>query len=169
MPQAYASGSSVSIGRSKEQIESELRRMGASRRAFFDDDEHGRAVVVFEMADVRYRVMLPLANPKGDRFWRTPARGYLRTKEQALAAWEQEVRERWRALAEYVKSLRIAQEAGIIQVREALLAHVVLPDGQTVGEYVLSQLPEALSAGRMPPLLPGVSEPLPSPRLLKGE
>lgn len=154
---AYASGTSVSVSRSKEQIEAELRRMGATRRAFLDDDAEGRAAIMFERGHLRYRLLLPLPSTQDRSFWQTPARGFSRTREQALAAWEQACRERWRALAEYVKALRVGWEAGIIRIEEALLSSVVLPDGQTVGEWVEPQLPEAYAARAMPPLLPGVS------------
>jgi hypothetical protein len=159
----YASGTSVAVGRSKEQVEAELRRMGATRRAFLDDDEHGQAVVMFERDALRYRIILPLPSSQDRAFWHTPSRGYSRTREQALAAWEQACRERWRALAEYIKALRVGYEAGIIRIEEALLSAVVLPSGETVGEWVAPQLPEAYASRAMPPMLPGVR----SPRLLE--
>lgn len=154
---AYAAGTSVGIWQSKQQIERDLQRLSATRHTFFDDLEQHHAAIVFEMSGTRYRLLLPLPDPAETRYQWSPARRIRRTPTQAREAWEQDVRERWRALAEYVKALRIASEAAIIDMREALLPYALLPDGRTVAQYTLPQLAEAAAAERMPPLLPGVT------------
>lgn len=150
---AYAARTEVPVWRSKDAISSDLKRLGAQREAFYAAP--GRAVIVFEIGETRYRLSVSMPSPDDYRY---DARGYTRTERQARIAFEQDERERWRALVAYVKSLRIAAEAGIIDIREALLSNVVLANGETVGEFLLPQLAEAAAAERMPPLLPGVTK-----------
>lgn len=152
----YASGTHVGVSRSKGEIEDELRRIGAGRRAFFDDEDELRAVVMFERQGVRYRLILPLPDPNADRYKWSPSRRVRYDASRQREEWLQECAERWRALAAYIKALRVGWEAGIIKLEEALLSAAMLGNGQSVGEYVLPQLPQSLAANALPPLLPGV-------------
>lgn len=157
----YAAGTSVGIWQSKQHIERDLQRLGTTRHAFFDDLERHQAAIMFELGETRYRLLLPLPDPQADTYKWTPARRFRRDAAGQREAWEQDVRERWRALAEYVKALRIASEAGILHVREALLPYALLADGRTVAQYTLPQLAEVASTDQLPPLLPGVGETTP--------
>lgn len=47
-----------------------------------------------------------------------------------------------------------AVEAGISEFEKEFLAHIVLPNGATVGQFMLPQIDTAYSTGRMPPMLP---------------
>jgi len=47
-----------------------------------------------------------------------------------------------------------AVEAGISVFDEEFLAHIVLPDGRTVGQFMTPQIEEVYAHGRMPTLLP---------------
>jgi hypothetical protein len=49
-----------------------------------------------------------------------------------------------------------AVEQGIATFQQEFLAHIVLPNGQTAGEFLLPQLDEAYQKKRMPALLPGI-------------
>ncbi len=49
-------------------------------------------------------------------------------------------------------------EAGITSFEEEFLAHIMLPDGTTVGEHTLPQVERAYLCGKMPTLLPGLAE-----------
>jgi hypothetical protein len=158
----YASGTYVGIGRSKDEIQAELVRMGASKRLFYDDDEAHHAVVSFERAGVRYRITLSLRDPATEVFRYTPARRFLRDAVEQRAAWLQDCNERWRALAAYIKALRDSAEAGITTVETVLQPFAVVPasGGRTVQEWVGEQLPQAYARGEeMPPLLPGLEPP----------
>jgi hypothetical protein len=64
------------------------------------------------------------------------------------------VRQRWRALALVIKAKLEAVEAGITIFEEEFLAHIVLPDGRTAGEYMVPQIEESYRTKQMPPLLP---------------
>ncbi len=72
------------------------------------------------------------------------------------ALWEQACRQRWRALALVVRGKLEAVEAGITTVEDEFLAHLVLPSGETFGEWAGPQLEAAYERGQMPALLPGV-------------
>jgi len=153
----YASGTTVPIYRSKGEIEEELRRMGVAKRAFLDDDEHHQVVIMFERENRRYRIFLPLPDPEAD-VYRYSARFTRRSDSATRGAWEQDCRERWRALVAYLKALRIGWESGIVRIEDALLHAVMLPDGESVGEWVAPQLPRIYASGQMPPLLPGAGQ-----------
>lgn len=152
----YASGTRVGIRQTKDEIERELQRLGASRRVWLDDDQAGRAIILFERQDIRYRLLLPLPPFDMKVYGYTAGRHIFRSEDKAREVWQQDCVERWRALGEYIKSLRIAHEAGIVKVEESLLPYAVLPNDQTVAEYTLPQLPQLYASGAMPPLLSGV-------------
>lgn len=167
--QRYAKGTGVSISRSREQIEAELRRMGATKRAFYEDDD-GSAAIIFELAPRRYRIILPLPDPNDNAYHMTTGGNQFatydrrRSKEQAFAFWEQDVKERWRALAEFVKAMRIAKDAGIIRLEEVLMANTLLPSGVSVGEWMEPQITRSYQTGQMPPMLPMLEPPRNAPQ-----
>ena len=97
----------------------------------------------------------------GAEFKYTPGRGLLRTEAAWNEAYEQAVRQRWRALALVVKAKLEAIEAGITTFEEEFLAYIMLPDGQTVGQWIKPQVDDAYRLGTMPTTLPG----LPAPRI----
>ena len=150
----YAAATSVSVERSRAEIETILRRYGADAFGYWT--ESGRAVVQFRFQRwcVRFDVPLP---PKDDaEFTRTPAKGLRRAADAAHAAWEQACRQRWRALALVVKAKLEAVEAEISTFEEEFLAHLILPSGHTVAAYALPRLRAALEAGAMPRNLLGL-------------
>lgn len=149
----YAKDTTVPADRSRAEIEQTLSRYGAT--AFMYGWSGMRAVIGFEMDGRRYRVTLPLPNKSAPEFTRTPARGKLRSSDAASSAWEQATRQRWRALALWIKAILEATEAGIVTAQEALVPFAVLPDGRTAGEWLLPQL-ERIGAEQMPPMLPGL-------------
>jgi hypothetical protein len=148
----YAESTSVSSGQSRAEIERTLVKYGAG--GFMYGWQDSKAIVGFTMncKQIKFILMLP---DKNDRdFTHTPSRGKRRTAEQQEAAYEQAVRQRWRALALVIKAKLEAVEAGITIFEDEFLAHIVLPDGQTVGQYMQPQIEEVYQTGRMPALLP---------------
>ena len=154
----YAKDTQVSPERSRAEIEQTLARYGA--RAFsYGYDEH-RAVVMFDAGGRKVRFDLPIPAVKdfaytapGGRVWAPGARA--RTPAQRRTAQEKAVRQRWRALALVIKAKLEAVEAGVVTFEEEFLAHVLLPSGETVGEWATPQLAETYATGDMPPVLPG--------------
>jgi hypothetical protein len=148
----YAERTEVSSDRSRAEIERTLRRYGAS--AFAYGWQGLEAQVMFELADRRIRFAIPMPDPTDDQFTLTPT-GRERSEAASEKEYEQAVRQRWRALSLVIKAKLEAVEAGISTVEDEFLAHVVLPDGSTVGQWAAPQLRVAYSRGEMPALLPG--------------
>ena len=147
----YAETTDIAPDRSRAEIERTLCRYGAS--AFMYAWQGERAMIGFDLAGRRYRIVLPL--PPRDDFATTPVRGTRRSAGATQDAWEQATRQRWRALVLLVKATLEAAESGIVTVETALLTFVVLPSGVTVGEWVAPQIEATYRSGAMPQLLPG--------------
>lgn len=150
---AYAERSDVTSDKSRAEIERTLRRYGAGSFAYGWTANEAR--VMFEMADRHVLFRLPMPDRNERRFTHTAARDYPREPEAIEKAYEQAVRQRWRALALVIKAKLEAVEAGITTVEQEFLAHIVLPDGSTVSEWVAPQLAIAYQRNEMPALLPG--------------
>ena len=149
----YAESTSVSSDKSRAEIEKILVRYGAGRFLYgWDADQ---AVIGFTMLDRQIRFLLPLPDRNGHEFTHTPERGNERSPAQAEAQYDQAVRQRWRALALVIKAKLEAVESGITEFEDEFLAHIVLPDGQTVGAFMRPQIASAYKHGEPPKLLPG--------------
>lgn len=151
----YAEGTSVASDRSRAEIERILERYGAT--SFMYGWQQGSAVVAFEANGRRIRFILPLPARDDDAFMYTAA-GRVRAETSRREAYEQAVRQRWRALALVIKAKLEAVESGISEFDSEFLANIVLPDNSTAGEFMLPQIDEVYRTGRMPALLPGVEE-----------
>lgn len=152
----YAQQTTVSSEKSRNEIERILMRWGAS--SFMYGTSPSRAIVAFEAYGRRVQFRLPMPDRDADEFKRTPARRNVRTPEQREAAYEQAVRQRWRALALVIKAKLEAVEAGITEFEDEFLSHIMLPGGQTAGDWLRPQIASAYETGRMPPLLPAPPE-----------
>ena len=148
----YAENTQVSSDRSRAEIERILRRYGATAFAYGWDTE--AATLMFEIANRRVMFRLPMPNRADRTFTRTPT-GKDRSTAAAEGAYEQAVRQRWRALALVIKAKLEAVAAGITTVEQEFLAHIVLPDGRTVGEHTSPVIAAAYETGEMRPMLPG--------------
>jgi len=144
----YASETSVSVEKSRAEIETILRRHKASSFGYASNPTG--AMIFFELAGRRIKFVLPMPDPKAREFTHTPAKGMLRSAAEAEKAWEQAGRQRWRALALVIKAKLEAVAAGITTVEDEFLAHTVLPDGRTVGQFIEPQLQVAYETGAMP-------------------
>lgn len=129
----YAATTKVPVDQTRNEIERTLTRYGASRFAYFS--EEGRAIIVFEAEDRRLRFDLPL--PQGD--------------SDKIA---QQRRQKWRALLLAIKSKLESVLSGIETFEEAFLAHVVMPDGITVGQHARIGIETAYKENKMQALLP---------------
>lgn len=146
----YASGTDVSPGRTREEIERTLTRWGASSFGY-GWDEKG-AMIGFTLQGRTVRFLLPLPD-RGDARYRRTETGRPRKTTAAVAAWEQDCRARWRALALIIKAKLAAIEAGVVTYEQEFAMHFVLPGGQTVAEQVLPAIDEAYETGQPPRLL----------------
>ena len=149
----YASETTVPVAQSRAEIESIVTKYGASQ--FFSGWNEQSTVIGFTASDRQVRFYLPLPSKEDKRYHRTEAKGLQRSPEAAHKAWEQDCRQRWRALALVIKAKLEAVECGITTFEEEFLAHIVLPDGKTVGQHVTAPIAEAYSSGKVLQLLPG--------------
>ena len=146
----YAANTTVSAEKSRIEIERTLKRYGATN--FASGFRERLAFMMFTVDDRTYRLNMPL--PERSGFTLTPT-GKPRAADATNRAFEQAERQRWRALALYVKAVLEAVEADITTFEEALMAYLALPDGTTVGAVVQRQIAEAYDRGRPVLLLLG--------------
>jgi hypothetical protein len=151
----YAAQTNVAVGRTRDEIERTLARYGATGFMFGQDGNS--AVVGFLMRGRHVRFTVPLPDPGDDEFWTTPSGKFQRTEAQAAAAHATAMKQRWRALGLIIKAKLEAVDAQIVGFDEEFLAHLVLPDGSTVGGHVMPQMRAALAGQSVPALLPGSS------------
>lgn len=151
----YAEKTSVDASKSRAEIERILIRYGADQFMYGWDDnsESLKAIVAFRMNNRYIKFFLPMPS-KAEFNITKGTRRRKRSPELALKAWEQATRQRWRALALVIKAKLEAVESGITEFETEFMAHIVLPDGQTVGQFMLPQIALAYDKKKMPGLLP---------------
>lgn len=151
----YASSTEVSASRSRDEIERTLERYGADQFLYGWQDD--AAVVGFRMQGRHIKFVLPLP-AKDERRFTHHSKGP-RTAEAALKEWEQATRQRWRALALVIKAKLEAVESRISEFEDEFMANIVLPGGETVGQWMRPQIAEAYRIGAPPKLLPMLPAP----------
>ena len=147
---AYADKTRVPSDKSRSEIEKILSRYGAVGFIYGWQDDF--AVIGFQMAGKQVKFMLPLPDRNSDEI-RLTDKGRKRISSQIEPAYEQAVRQKWRALALVIKAKLEAVESGITYFEDEFLAHIVLPDGKTVGAFMRPQIENAYKSGKMPKLL----------------
>ena len=146
----YASNTEVSTRRSRDEIERTLTRFGATQFAYgWSGDQ---TMIGFVVNGRQIRFVLPLPDRKDTKYTRSP-NGRARSETASIAAWDQAVKQRWRALALVIKAKLAAVEAGIVSFEEEFAVHVVMPDNRTVGEHVLPAIETAYATGTVPSML----------------
>jgi len=120
----------VPVEKTRFEIEAMMRKRGADQ--FFSGGMEDKAALAFRLNGRHLRFMLPLG-PK-------------------LTA--QQHHSRWRALYLVIKARLQAIDLGIMTIEDAFLGETVLPDKQTVAEYMAPQIEAAYATGQMPKLLP---------------
>lgn len=147
MPQ-YAKNTNVSSELSRIEIEKILVRYGADNFAYATAT--GKALIGFSLCNRKVKFILPL--PKIEDFSLTPT-GRQRTDKSQYDAWEQACRQRWRALKLVIQAKLEAVECGISVFEDEFMANIVLPGGQTVGDFMKPQIEAAYETGRLPAML----------------
>jgi len=148
----YAENTSVSVDRSKSEIERILGRYGAAGFGYMI--KGNQAAIMFLAHGKQIRFLLPLPDPDDEQFRKTPT-GRRRKNTTSGEVYQQEVRRRWRALTLAIKAKLEAVQTGIAAFEQEFLAHIVLPNGQTVAEAVLPAIEESYRTGKVQALLPG--------------
>lgn len=131
----YAQDTRVSSGISKEQIERELRRAGASNIFSGYDDDRKLITLGFRLELRCYKISCSTDRPT-------------RRCEP-----EQLEREAWRVLLLMTKAKLEGIAQGITTFEQEFMASLLLPDGSTVADDVLPKVAEAYATSDMPRLL----------------
>jgi hypothetical protein len=135
----YAEKTQVPIGRSKAQIEGELVRYGVQEYAF-GNSPRGSGII-FKHQSKTYKINV-----------NSPNRDEFATQKK----FEQAERSRWRLLLICIKAKLNLVQSGQSKFEDEFLAHMILPDGNTVGDFM--RLPEnvlLLEKMEIPRLLTG--------------
>ena len=155
MSSKYAEKTNVSSEKSRSEIERTLSRYGAAEFLYGWSDD--KALVAFTMNDRKVKFQLSLPD-KGNKEISKTDTGRKRNVNQIEIAYEQAVRQRWRALALVIKAKLEAVESGITVFEDEFMAHIVLPNGSTVGEFMKPQIKKSYETKEMPLLLPGITQ-----------
>lgn len=151
----YAADTTVSTEKSQAEIRRILTKYGATKFGYLEEEQ--RAAIMFEIHGRRIRFVLPLPSRTADEFIYTAHRNSWNRRTRSIdsqhKAYEQAIRQRWRALTIAIKAKLEAVETGIATFEEEFMAYVLLPSGQTVGEWMTPQIEASYASGRMPPLM----------------
>lgn len=146
----YAATTAVPVERSKGEIEATLMRYGATEFVSGWDQHCARIGFRINGRFVRFELPLPDRNDDEFVYYYRGCNRHRRTDVAAMKQWEQACRQRWRALALCIKAKLEAVEAGITTFEDEFMAHIVLPNGNTVGQFMRPQLEAAYENGAMP-------------------
>lgn len=138
MMKPYANRTDVTVEKSKGQIEKLLNEFKAS--AVMMATSADKSMVVFTMSDRNVKFILPLPQ---------------RAEHTTIGGFDQACRTRWRALYLALRAKLEMAATGITTFEDEFLAHIVMPDGQTVGEMTRPRIAQAYQSGEVRPLLEG--------------
>jgi len=148
---AYAENTTVASDRSRAEIEKILTRYGADEFAYAT--RRDVAVIQFSAEGRTIRFTVPLPDRDSRQFTHTPTKHQRRSDTQIEAAYEQAVRQRWRALALVVKAKLEAVASGIVTFEQEFLPHILMPTGGTVYEQIAPSIATAYETGQPTQLL----------------
>lgn len=131
MPGQFAQSTTVSVERTRIQIEKDLKKYGATGFGYYD--EGSRATIAFKYAGRGIRFVLALPDEQSPEFALTQT-GKRRSDEVRVEAHAKACRANWRALHLMIKATLEAVAVGIVTFDQAFMQHFVLPGGQTVLE-----------------------------------
>lgn len=136
----FAEKTTVAVEKSRAELERLLEHAKADSIGIMRDKEKAVIACRLNGRNIRFDLSLPTLQTINKR---SPRRNW----DNVL---EQELRQRWRALLLVVKAKLESVASNIESFDEAFLAHVVMPDGQTVGQHVMGPVALAYQSGEMP-------------------
>jgi hypothetical protein len=169
----YANGTTVTVEKSRLEVERVLARYGASGFGYAWDrapvkackqrwcrdqgrtlaecaKDHGYEIATFE------RELVHVTFKLNDRVVRLDVPMPCELDEPPRGGWtkarlETKTRERWRALVLVLKAKLEAVDSGISTLEQEFLANMVMRNGMTIGQAMLERLPEVVETGRLLP------------------
>ena len=148
---AFAENTSVPVEKSRAEIERLLSRHKCTKFMAGVDHEAHRATVQFAAHNRIVKFEIGLPNPNDPKYKRIKNTYLQRTASGIAKVVEQEERTKWRALLLVIKAKLEAVESNIATFEDEFLAHVLLPNQQTVAEYIGPTVAQIYETGRMPP------------------
>lgn len=153
----FAEGTDVSVERTRMELERMLVSYKARATAVFNSETE--AAICFEMHERRVMFRLKMPNPKSREFTHKKVNQSNSaapvSQSVAESRYRQACQRKWRALLLAIKAKLVSVDEGIETFEDAFMAHVVMPDGQTIAEHVRPRIASAYKEGKMQPLLPG--------------
>lgn len=145
----YAENTKVPVIQSRGEIERLLSKHKCSQFGTAVDHEKHVARVQFTAHNriIRFEINLPDPN---DRKYKLDRHGWTLSATGIIKAVEQAERQIWRALLLVIKAKLESVENNIATFEEEFLAHIVMPNQQTVGQFILPVVNMAYETGRMP-------------------
>ena len=148
----YAEGTRVSASRSLDELRVLLRARGAGRVVIDDNPDEGHVAVLFQRAERAYRISVPIPSTKDRAFTHTPELGRQRDPAGRAKAYNDEIMRRHRSLLMHVKAKLIAVDDGIVTFEREFMVHLVMPTGDTLGEFMEPRIADAVAMGQLPSL-----------------
>lgn len=139
----FAKKTKCSVGRTQDEIRKTLAKHSASAFAFAESIE--MAQVQFELKNRRIKMSIPLDVKNKTK----NSKGYLMDEKSV----EQSTRTKWRCLLLSIKAKLESIENKITSFDQEFMAHIVLPNGTTVGDLVIPEIEYSYQNNKMPPLL----------------
>ena len=152
----FAEDTIVTVERSQEEAKKLLRKYGADQIRVTEASDHTRLEFRLSEWVIRFDVSAP---DPGDTSLEYTRSGQWRPVSQRAAARQREYQRRFRALILRLKAKLEAVSSDDVLVTEEFLGQIVIgPQGETIAELVVHQLEEAKQTGRVPELLPVVTD-----------
>jgi hypothetical protein len=161
MPRRFAEGTRVAIETTRAELERLLKAYGADAIVIGWDGPISTIGFRIRGRHVRYTIERP---DRSESVVSSYPSGKARPANLIAEAIAAEHRRRWRALLLIVKAKLELVASGDAEFEDEFLAHTMLADGRTVGEWIEPQIEETYRSGQMPQLVPGIRPALPSPR-----
>lgn len=160
MGRRYASDTSVSVSKSRGEIEKLLRVWGAKQAQWSDDFEGGHSMLrfIWKNDDTEYRARFVIDVPTKEEIQRESV--HATTGRFLQAKYDKAMGRRGmsehRELALLLKAIFVAVDCGLITAEQVFLPFLEGNDGLTVSECVLPELPNILKRGGTRNLLPAI-------------
>ncbi len=120
----YAARTSISVERSKAELEKTIKRWGADEYRAGWSARAKSELIDFSYENCSIRMHMTMTDD------------------------EQENRRRWRSMVLVVKAKLESVETGISTFQEEFMAHIVMANGKTLAENIMPRLLEAAQSGK---------------------
>lgn len=143
---SFAQGTTVPVERTRIEIETLLKKNGATGIMVSWDGDLGAGQIICRLQERMIRFQINL--PKAADFKLTPT-GRHRGPESIREVMAQEERRKWRALLLIIKAKLEMIGSGDSTIEREFLADLMLPDSSTVYEHVAGNISEMYATGKM--------------------